>query len=40
MEEWKAVPGYEDLYYVSNLGRMLVKRRIVTCIRDRKTINI
>lgn len=28
-EEWKAVPGYENLYYVSNLGRMLVKRRTV-----------
>lgn len=40
MEEWKAVPGYEDLYYVSNLGRMLVKRRTVNYIRDRKTVNL
>lgn len=28
-EEWKAVPGYEGIYYVSNLGRILVKKRIV-----------
>lgn len=30
MEEWKAIPGYEGFYSVSNLGRVRAEQRQVT----------
>jgi len=35
-EQWKAVPGYEGYYEVSNLGRVRSLDRTVSCIRAGK----